>query len=265
MHYLWNKNDIPLYNKEIDNIHNQNAPSVTPFISDGAKSCVLICPGGGYGFKSSNHEGEQIAGWLNSIGVSAFVLDYRVAPYQHPAPLLDGKRAIRYLRYTAEKYGYNKNKIGILGFSAGAHLAGSVGTFKGDFGYEKQDEIDEVSSRPDFMILCYPVISFVEYAHIGSMNNLAGNISPKDAQSLSVDKNVDNSTPPTFLWHTSADTCVPVENSLKMAWELSRHNVPFEIHTFKDGPHGLGLAQEFPHTAKWIEACKNWLESMHLI
>lgn len=262
MNYLWKKENTPLFNNEIKN---QDVPSVKPFIVDGAKACVIICPGGGYAMKCSDYEGDDVAQWFNTIGVSAFVLDYRVRPYKHPVPVIDGKRAVRYARYYAEQYGYDKDKIGILGFSAGGHLAGSVGTYKGDFGYEPVDEIDNESSRPNFMILCYPVISFLNHPHIGSYHNLAEQPSLKAARELSVEYNVDNTTPPTFIFHTSKDQGVPVENSLSMAMALSKHGVPFEIHTHKDGPHGVGLGGEYPYTALWTKECENWLKSMGYI
>ncbi len=258
---LWNENSVPLYNPEID----QPMPYVETYIKEGAKACVVICPGGGYVNKATDHEGVQIANWLNSIGISAFLLYYRVTPYRHPVPVTDGKRAIRFARFYAEKYGYDKDKIGILGFSAGGHLAGSVGTFKGDFGLGNIDEIDKESDRPDFMVLCYPVISFVDHPHIGSFHNLSEKKDIKTAKELSIELNVDGDTPPAFIWHTSGDAGVPVENSLNMALAMSRYNIPFEIHTYKDGPHGVGLAPEYKHTAVWVDACKNWLEAMEIL
>lgn len=262
---LWEKENVPYYNDEyLDGF----IPSMQPFMVHNAKACVIVCPGGGYRNKSVDHEGVQIAKWLNSVGVSAFVLDYRLAPYKHPVPVIDAKRAVRYARYMASEYGYDKDKIGIMGFSAGGHLAGSAGTFSGDFGYEPQDEIDKESSRPDFMVLCYPVISCCEYAHRGSFENLSDDLSAKCALELSIDKNVDENTPPTFLFHTSGDPAVPVENSLLMAAALSRYNVPFEIHTFTHGGHGIGLGTDnkpnrlVPYTDMWPQNLKNWMQSM---
>jgi len=259
---LWTKEKTPLFNPDIKD---QPVPTITPYIQKGARTCIIICPGGGYARKAIDHEGIQIAQWLNSIGISAFVLDYRVAPYTHPVPVTDGKRAVRYARYLATEYGYDKEKIGILGFSAGGHLAGSVGTFDDDFGYEKQDDIDNESSKPDFMILCYPVVSFLNHAHIGSYHNLSKERSTKIARELSIEYNVSASTPPTFIWHTSGDAGVPVENSLNLAIELSKCGIPFEIHTYKDGPHGQGLAKDYKHTSVWVDACKNWMQSMGLM
>lgn len=259
---LWDKKDVPMFNDEIEN---QPAPYLDEYIVKGAKSCVIICPGGAYINKAYDHEGIQIARWLNSIGVSAFVLYYRVAPYKHPVPVLDGKRAVRYARYCADKYGYDKDKIGIMGFSAGGHLAGSVGTYKGDFGYALKDDIDKESSKPNFMILCYPVVSFVNHAHMGSFHNLSEDKDIKTAKELSIENNVGCDTPPAFIWHTTHDGGVPVENSLNLALAMSRFNIPFEIHTYKDGPHGVGLAPDYKHTAVWVDACKNWMESMGYI
>jgi len=266
--YLWKKENVPYYNEEY---HDGFIPSMQPYITKDAKTCIIVCPGGGYISKAAEHEGRQIANWLNSIGVSAFVLDYRVAPYKHPVPVTDAKRAIRYARYLADEYGYAKDQIGIMGFSAGGHLAGSAGTFKGDFGYEPQDEIDTQSSKPDFMVLCYPVISCCEYAHRGSFENLSDDRSPKSEVELSIDKNVDCATPPTFLFHTAADQAVPVENSLLMASALSRYDVPFDLHIFNHGVHGIGLANGdsptplVPHSDMWPKNLKNWLESMNYL
>ncbi len=266
--YLWKKENIPHYNKEIDNGF---MPSMHPYIVKNSKSCVVICPGGAYRAKAMLHEGEHIAKWLNSIGVSAFVLDYRLKPYEHPIPVIDGKRAVRYARHLSDEYGYDRDKIGIMGFSAGGHLAGSIGTFKDNFGYEPIDDIDKESSRPDFMILCYAVLSFTEYAHRGSFENLTSDLSALNALRLSVDKNVDADTPPAFIWHCTGDESVPVENSLNMALALRKYRVPFEIHTFNDGPHGVGLANGtapaplYEHTAVWIKNLKNWLECLKFI
>ena len=156
MYYLWNENEIPLINKE----NPVCLPSITPYIKEGAKAAVIVCPGGGYGMKAP-HEGNPIAEYLNDCGLSAFVLDYRVAPYRYPCELLDAKRAVRYVRYNAEKFGIDKDKIGICGFSAGGHLAGMTLTSPENEAseYNVNDEIDKVSSKVNFAILCYPVIT----------------------------------------------------------------------------------------------------------
>lgn len=257
---LWDIDKIPLY----DNTIEQDVPSVTPYIKDGAKVCVVVCPGGAY-HGLAYHEGEPVAKWLNSIGVSAFVLTYRRTPYKFPCPQYDAKRAVRYARYCADKYGYDKEKIGILGFSAGGHLAGSTGTIFDDFSYEKQDIIDKESNKPDFMILCYPVVSLVSYAHVGSRYNLMGDVTNDEAEKLSIELNVSKDTCPAFIWHTVNDQAVPVENSLNLALQLSKYSIPYELHLFKDGCHGLGLAEDKKDVNQWTELCKKWLEDQNLI
>lgn len=252
--YLWEDGKAPLFDETID----QLAPNITPYIVKGSKACVVICPGGGYNHKAY-HEGEPIAWWLNSIGVSAFVLDYRVSPYKFPCPQLDAKRAIRYARFNAEKYGYSPDRIGILGFSAGGHLAASCGTIFDDLGYEPQDELDKLSARPDFMILCYPVISFINCMHYGSRLYLLGEVSHAEAAKYSIENCVTENSSPAFIWHTSSDTAVPVENSLMLAAELSKKHVPFELHTFREGNHGLGLAETKKDIREWVNICERWM------
>lgn len=221
--------------------------------------CVIICPGGGYA-RRADHEGEPIARWLNSLGIAAFVLHYRVAPYRHPVQLGDCRRAIRWVRSHAEEYGIDPDKIGILGFSAGGHAAAMAGVHHepGDPG--AADPIERVGSRPNALVLCYPVISFVQSYHQGSMNNLLG---PEPSQELrelmSGELAVNSETPPTFLWHTANDGAVPVENSLMFAASLSRHKVPFDLHVYESGRHGLGLAEAHPEAYAWTLECANWL------
>lgn len=226
---------------------------------DRVHSAVVVCPGGGYVGRAP-HEGEPIARMLNGHGISAFVLDYRVAPVRHPYPSMDGMRAIRWVRHYADVCRVDPNRIGILGFSAGGHLASTVGTM-----YERNDAvpgdpIDQHSSRPDALILCYPVISFVSFAHLGSAQNLLGpDPTRKQLQSLSTELLVDENTPPTFLWHTAEDAGVPVENSLMFAAALSACKVPFALHIFPHGAHGLGLAEGVPEVASWPALLGEWL------
>ena len=266
--FLWEKDKIPFYN---DEYMNGFVPEIYPYIVEGSKSCVVICPGGGYSMKAVEHEGTHIALRLNSYGVSAFVLDYRHSPYKHPVPVIDAKRAIRYARFLSKEYGYDKDKIGIMGFSAGAHLAGCAGVFTDDFGYEPIDEIDNENSRPDFMALCYPVITFGPFGHMGSFYALSSDHSEEMAKELSVENHVNENTPPTFLIHAIDDEGVPVENSLIMASTLSKHKVPFEIHTFNSGNHGFGLGdgksigQVTPYTDMWPNIFKNWLGARNLL
>jgi len=260
---LW-EGEIPGFRKEFG----QEEPWIIPYLVKGEakRGAVVVCPGGGYTMKA-DHEGEPIALWLNSIGLSAFVLNYRVAPYQHPYPLMDVKRAIRTVRYHGEEWNIDPRRIGVLGFSAGGHLASTAGTLYDHGDPDAEDPIECMDSRPDAMVLCYPVITFGEFRHHGSMVNLIGE-APSDElrESLSSEKNVTENTPPTFLWHTADDAAVPVENSLMFASALSKCKVPFELHVFPHGRHGLGLAREegLP-VAAWTELCRNWFKTIGFI
>ena len=223
---------------------------------------VVICPGGGYGGQAA-HEAEPIARWLNGLGLSAFVLYYRVAPYRHPVPLADAQRAIRVVRDQAARWSVAPDRIGILGFSAGGHLAASAGVHHALIAYAPVDRADRKSPRPDFMILCYPVISFGPHGHRGSMENLLG-VKPGKAlrRMLSLETTVDATTPPAFIWHTASDGGVPVENSLLLASALSRNRVAFALHVFPDGAHGLGLAESQPAVRAWTSLCGEWLKGI---
>lgn len=235
-----------------------------------ANGCaVVVCPGGGYGGLAMDHEGKQIGQWLNSLGVTAFICDYRHRGkgYGHPSPLDDAQRAIRTARSRAKEFGIDPNKIGILGFSAGGHLASTAATHFDAGQPDAKDEIGKVSSRPDFAILCYPVIMFdSEYTHRGSQHNLLGKDAPKElVDSLSNEKMVTSDTPPTFLWHTSEDTAVPPENSVQFYLALKKHKVPAELHVYEKGPHGIGLGGKFPGADQWPKQCELWLVNRGLI
>lgn len=222
-------------------------------------ACIIICPGGAYRGRAA-HEGEPVARWLNSLGVSAVVLDYRVAPYRHPYPLLDAKRAMRLVRFHAGEWGIDSKRIGMLGFSAGGHLTATLGTHF-DCGIANDlDLVERESCRPDLLVLCYPVISFTNYQHEGSKNNLLGpQPAAADINDLSNELRVTADTPPTFLWHTANDAGVPVENSLMFASALSHHKIPFELHVYPNGRHGLGLAGDDPHVNTWTDMCARFL------
>jgi acetyl esterase/lipase len=252
---LWSKDD-----GAIEEAGRSESPHLIPFLLTGNHlPCVIVCPGGGYQ-RLAQHEGEPVAEWLNSIGISAFVLKYRVAPHRHPTPLNDAKRAIRIVRSRAAEWGVDPNRIGILGFSAGGHVACSAGTHYdlGDAG--ASDPIERISSRPDLMVLCYPVISFGEHAHQGSVHSLLGD-EPTDElkRYYSNQLQVTPDTPPAFLWHTADDASVPVENSLMFASALSRNGVPFDLHCYESGRHGLGLATEHAEAFAWTKTCELWL------
>ncbi|MFO7535036.1 MAG: alpha/beta hydrolase [Kiritimatiellia bacterium] len=222
---------------------------------------VVVCPGGGYA-RRADHEGEPIARMLNAAGMAAGVVIYRCAPHRFPVPQMDAMRAVRLARANAAAWSLKSDKIGILGFSAGGHLAASVATLAdaGDPG--SADPVARLSARPDAAILCYPVISFGEWGHRGSQNNLLGPLaSPVLADQLSLEKRVDASTPPTFLWHTAEDSAVPVVNSLLFAQALAAHKIPFELHVFPNGGHGLGLAKDDPVVGQWPALCVKWLKT----
>src|SRR5664279_861310 len=194
-------------------------PSLAPYLvpaGRGTGTAVIVCPGGGYGHLAMDHEGDQVAKWLNSLGVSAFVLKYRLGPkYHHPVELWDAQRAIRTVRSKAAQYRLSPDRIGIMGFSAGGHLASTAGTHFDAGDPDNVDPIDRLSSRPDFLVLCYPVISFGTFAHQGSKRNLLGeNPDPKLVESLSNETQVTAQTPPCLLYHTTTDAAVPVENSV---------------------------------------------------
>jgi acetyl esterase/lipase len=234
-------------------------------------SAVVVCPGGGYGMLAMDHEGEQVAQWLNSLGITAFVLKYRLGPrYHHPVMLQDAGRAIRTVRANAEKWKLDPHRIAILGFSAGGHLASTAGTHFDAGKPDAEDPVDRVSSRPDRMILVYPVIALATpYGHKGSLRNLLGdNPSQELIESLSNERQVTRDTPSTFLAHTNADTGVPAENALLFALALRKAGVPVELHLFERGPHGLGLGNGMagripaePSFKAWPKLCETWLKN----
>jgi len=240
-------------------------PDAEPGKEAAPRGAVVVCPGGGYGGLAMDHEGHQIARWLNDHGIAAFICDYRHRGkgYGHPAPLQDAQRAIRTVRARAAEFGVDPNKIGIIGFSAGGHLTSTALTHfdKGD--ENSDDPVMRQSSRPDFGILCYPVIAFDQpYTHRGSQNNLIGADAPKElVESLSNEKQVTSETPPTFLFHTFEDKAVPPENSIVFYEACIKNKVPAELHVFEKGPHGVGLAAKIPGTNAWPALCIEWLKA----
>lgn len=225
---------------------------------------VVICPGGGYGILATDHEGHQIARWFNTIGVAGFVLKYRHAPrYRHPAPLADAQRAIRHVRANAGQLNVSPRRIGIMGFSAGGHLASTAATHFDSGKPESEDPVERVSSRPDYAILGYPVISMIEeYGHAGSRQRLLGdNFDSQLAEFLSNEKQVTKETPPCFLFHTGEDAAVPVENSLAFYRALTKAGVPAELHVYQYGPHGVGLAPGAPDLAGWKDRLADWMKT----
>lgn len=251
-------NPIPLWPHTLS----PENPTLTPFLVSGAqpRAAVVVCPGGGYGMRA-DHEGAPIARWLNSLGLHAFVCDYRVAPARHPAPLDDAQRAIRLVRHHATEWKINVNRVGILGFSAGGHLVCSTGNFGDDGDANSSDLVARQRGRPDAVIACYPVISSGEFAHRGSFNNLVGE-DPVAQKAMSLEFSVTPRNPPTFLWSTADDQAVPVENSLLYAAALRRHRVPFALHVYPHGDHGLGLASERATVSDWTHRCSHWLADL---
>ncbi|HWV35221.1 MAG TPA: alpha/beta hydrolase [Thermomicrobiales bacterium] len=260
-------NALPLWPEgapEIKDVAPGDGPTLTPFLlpqGHGPAPAIVVCPGGGYRIKAE-HEGAPIAEWLNSLGLVAFVVDYRVAPYRHPAPLQDAQQALRLVRANASRWGVLADKVGILGFSAGGHLAATAGTWWDRGDAASDDPVRRESSRPDMLVLCYPVISFADVAHVGSMENLLGPNPAQDRrEALSAERNVSAETPPTFLWHTADDEVVHVEHSLRFASALRAHDVPFSLHVFPHGRHGLGLAEDDPVVGAWTSLCASFLQS----
>lgn len=231
-------------------------------------AAVVICPGGGYSFVCDTYEGEECAEWLNSFGVAAVVLRYRIAPrYRYPSPMVDAKRMMRVFRAKSAEWGIDQKRIGIWGFSAGGHLAASVGTDFDLGNSASSDPVERISCRPDFMILSYPVITGLKpYVETGSFDNLLGkDADPKQLKDLSLELNVTKDTPPSFIFHTTADNCVPVENSVIFYMALCKCGVPAEMHLYKDGRHGVGLSKDNEILANWTIQLKNWFTSQGLI
>ncbi len=246
-------------------------PTLTAYLPPPEKALdtgVVVCPGGGYATLAMDHEGRQVAQWLNALGVAAFVLKYRHAPrYRHPAPLQDAQRALRLVRSRAAEFGVVPDRIGIWGFSAGGHLASTAATHFDEGNPAADDPIERVGSRPDFLILAYPVISFTtEYVHKGSRRNLLGdNPDPALLESLSNEKQVNARTPPTFLFHTTEDKGVPPENSILFYLALRKAGVPAEMHIYERGRHGVGLAPSDPVLSSWPGRLADWLRLRGLL
>lgn len=241
-------------------------PSVMAFPAPRASAngtAVVIFPGGGYTHLATEKEGTKIAVWLNTLGVSAFVVTYRLGPrYHHPTMLYDAQRAIRTVRARAREWGVDSARVGVMGFSAGGHLASTLSTHA-DAGTAR-DAIDSVRALPDFQILMYPVITMrAPSAHNGSRAQLLGE-APTDlmADSLSNELQVTSKTPPTFLVHATDDRVVPVENSLLFYAALRAANVPVELHIFQTGGHGFGMAPDDPALAMWMPLCAAWLRNL---
>lgn len=227
---------------------------------------VLVFPGGSYAFLAMDHEGRQIADWLNNLGVAAFVVQYRYAPYHHPVEINDAKRAIRYVRSHAPEFKIAPERIGVWGFSAGGHLASTLGTHYDSGNSSSPDPIERVSSRPDFMVLAYPVIDPLGPAGKGSFENLLGKDSdPALVRELSNDLHVNAQTPPTFLMAAGDDDAVSPECALSFYSALLKAGVPAELHMYQSGGHGFGLGSTNPRVSSWSQRLAEWLRDRGLL
>jgi acetyl esterase/lipase len=246
-------------------------PTITIYMppnTTGPMTAVIIAPGGSYRALSMNLEGRAPANFFNSFGVAAFVLKYRLGPrYHHPVELGDAQRAIRTVRARAGEWHIAPDRIGIMGFSAGGHLASTASTHFDAGDAHATDPIDRVGSRPDFAVLGYPVISMTEtWTHQGSKTNLLGESpDPELAHNLSNETQVTAATPPTFIYQTNADTVVPAENSIAYFLALRKAGVPAEMHIFRNGPHGTGLGGQDTALAEWPRLLSNWMRVSGLL
>jgi acetyl esterase/lipase len=246
-------------------------PALTIYLPAGPQATgagIVVCPGGGYGGLAIDHEGHQVARLLTSRGIAAFILKYRLGPrYHHPAMQQDVLQAIRYVRWNADELGVRKNRIGVMGFSAGGHLASTAATLFDAGKPSTAAPIDTVSSRPDFAVLVYPVITMNEAStHEGSQRNLLGDSPAAELLAkLSTDKQVTAQTPPTFLFHTNEDAGVPAENSVQFYLALRKAGVPGELHIFQKGAHGVGLAPADAALRVWPELLFTWIGGLGML
>jgi len=250
----------------VRHVQNPSVEARLPARGNATGQAIVVCPGGAYAGLAYDWEGTDIAGWLNGRGIAAIVLSYRlpidgdVAHQKWLSPLLDAQRAIRLTRAHAKEWGIDPAKVGIMGFSAGGHLASTAGTHFDAGDAKAIDPIDRLSSRPDFMVLVYPVITMTEFTHGGSRVNLLGkNPSDELVRRYSNELQVTNDTPPTFLVHAGDDGAVPVQNSLLFYSALLAHHVPAELHVYPQGGHGFSLALDKGHLADWTHVCARWL------
>ena len=243
---------------------------IYPAEKDANGAAMVVCPGGGYGGLALDHEGKQVAEFYNSLGVTAFVLHYRLGSkgYHHPIEINDAKRAIRWVRANAAKFKIDAARIGITGFSAGGHLAASASTLFDEGDVNAADAVDRVSSRPDVCVLGYPVITMMnDFTHKGSRNNLLGPDKDNDelAAKLSAQNNVTARTPTTFIFQTDADSAVPAENAVAFYLALRKTKVPAEIHIYQPGSHGVGLKLADPVLGTWSQHLAAWLRGNHFV
>lgn len=261
---------IPAETIEDGRITHVSEPTLTvvaPAVDRANGTAVIVCPGGGYRFLSFDREGIQYANWLSHHGITAFILKSRLGDFGHPAPLQDVLRAIRTVRSRAAEFGVDPERIGVIGSSAGGHLAASAGTLFDDPAGRTGAALDSVSARPDFLILVYPVITMEEpYVHAGSREALLGpNPTQEMRDALSLEKRVTAQTPPTLLIHTQTDINVPAGNSILFYEALSRAGVPAEMYVFQRGPHGFGMRMGYGSASDWPIRAAEWLRDHGLL
>jgi acetyl esterase/lipase len=247
-------------------------PTLTAYLPDPTNAtgaAMVICPGGGYAHLAP-HEGNDYALWLSQHGLTCFVLKYRLGSdgYRHPAMLNDAARAVRWVRANAEEFDVDPHRVGIMGSSAGGHLATTLMTRFDSGDTNAADVVDRESSRPDLGVLCYAVISMGQYTHKGSRDYLLGtNPPPELVNSLSNELHVTTNTPPCFLWATFEDNAVPMENTMKFAEALRKNHVPFDLHIYEKGRHGIGLKDKppFNNPHPWAADCLFWLKERNFV
>jgi len=251
----------------ISNVSEPTLTMVGPAVDHPNGTAVIICPGGGYVLTATAREGDQYATWLSTLGVTSFVLKYRMQEYGHPAPLQDVLRAVRMLRSRAAEFGIRPDRIGVMGSSAGGHLAASAGTLFDNPAGRTGAALDSVSARPDFLMLMYPVITMQDpAAHAGSRSALLGRAPSAELLNLmSLEKQVTPATPPTLLIHTQADTAVPVENSILFYQALTRNKVPAEMYLLEHGGHGMGMRDGLGTSSLWPRRAEEWLRDRGLL
>lgn len=233
-----------------------------PAAGTGNGACMVVFPGGGYVNLSMEHEGQHPAQYLTTLGMTAAVVKYRLGRrYSHPAPLQDAQRAVRYLRSRADELKIDPSRVGVMGFSAGGHLASTISTHFDAGNPESADPVEKLSCKPNFCVLCYPVVTMKDpFVHRGSRQALLGiETDPALVESLSNETQVTDQTPPTFVFHTNADTGVPAENSINYYLALRAKRVPAEMHFYQNGGHGVGMAPGDPTLNSWTTRLADWL------
>ncbi len=263
------RSDLPPERLEDGRVYSVSNPTLTMYAPPAGKAngtAIIVCPGGGYARLSVGGEGNY-ANFFNNFGVVVYVLKYRMWEFGHPAPLQDILRAVRLVRDGASKYGIKPDRIGVLGASAGGHVAASAGTLFDSLEGKTGHPLDAISGRPDFLMLLYPVITMDGPAtHAGSRKNLLGAApTPALVQRMSLEKQVSDKTPPTFLMHTQVDETVTVDNSILFYQALTKHRVPAEMHLFEQGAHGVGMKKGLGPTSNWPQRAEEWLRDRKLI